>query len=176
MMRVVPAVLAMVLVASPAAAEKSRKKALMLAGVGTGVSSALVLSSFLIKAGEVPVFAPTFYAGLGSSVITPSLGQWYAGKWLTIGMAVRVAAAGMAAFAVSQRRNDPCFVDPTAICPTFTGTGFTVLSLAAIAYVGGVAYDVIDTPNAVEQHNRTHAMLVPAATDRSVGLAVVGRW
>lgn len=169
-------VLILLLAATPAAAEKSRKKALVLAGVGTGVSSALVLSSFLIKADEGTVFAPTFYAGLGSSVITPSLGQWYAGTWLTIGMAVRLAAAGMAAYAIAQRRDDPCFVDPTQNCPTLTGAGFTMLSLAAIAYIGGVAYDVIDTPKAVERHNRTHAMITPTATDRFVGIALVGRW
>ena len=66
---------------------------------------------------------------------------------------------------------------PNETCPTLTGTGFTVLSLAAIAYVGGVAYDVIDTPKAIasrqaiNQHNRTHVMLMPTATDRSAGLA-----
>ena len=167
--------LAIVLAASPASAEKSRKTALVLSGLSTGVSSALVLSSFLIKA-DGTVFAPTFYAGVGSSVITPSLGQWYAGKWLSIGMAVRVAAAGLATLAIAQRRDDPCFVDPTEICPTLSGTGFTVLSLAAIAYIGGVAYDVIDTPKAIERHNRGHAMLTPTLSPRGAGGAIVGQW
>ena len=63
----------------------------------------LVLSSFLINDPYHPVDEPVLYARC-PSVITPSLGEWYAGEWLTPGMAVRVAAVGLATFAVAHEQ------------------------------------------------------------------------
>jgi len=162
--------------ASPAHAEKKRKTAQVLAGVGVGFSSALVVSSFLINVNEGTVYRPTFYAGLGTSIVTPSLGQWYVGRPLTIGMAIRGSGALLALYGISQTQDHRCVVDPSQNCPTISDKGITILGLAAIAYVAGVAYDVVDAPHAVDRYNRRHAMIVPTATDRSAGLAFVGRW
>ena len=164
------------LVSSSASAEKSPKKAKLLAGLGVGLSSGLVLSSVLINVNEGTVYKPTFYAGVGTSIVTPSLGHWYAGKWLTVGMGVRAGAALLAVYGITRTQDQPCDVDPTENCPTLTGTGFTVLALAAIGYIGGVAYDLFDTPRSVERYNRLHVTLAPTASDRSAGLALVGRW
>jgi hypothetical protein len=169
--------------ASPAAAEKDPKTALVISGIGTGASAALVLSSVVIGADSGTVHRPTFFAGVGTSLITPSLGHWYAGEWLTIGMGIRTGAALIAVLGATQTRDDRCDVDPTKVCPTLTNAGFTMLGLAGIAYVAGVAYDVVDAPDAVERHNGTRpphnpfAMrLVPTTSTHGAGLAVLGRW
>ena len=164
--------------ATPAAAEKKRKTAIALTATGVGVSSGLVVASFFINGGDTrgEVHRPTFYAGLGTSIVTPSLGQWYAGKYLTVGMAVRAGGALLAAYGSSLKQDKRCGdgPDPDRNCPQISGNGYTVLSIAAIAYIGGMAYDVIDTPDAVAEHNRTHVMLTPTAGPHTAGLALVG--
>ncbi len=177
MRRLAVIVLLLVCIASPAHAEKKRKTAQALAGLGVGFSSALVLSSFLINVNDGTVYRPTFYAGLGTSIATPSLGQWYAGKYLTVGMAIRAGGALLAAYGISQRQDQRCILDSTKNCPKISDKGITILGLAAIAYIGGVAYDVVDTPHAVDHYNKTHAaMIVPTATDHGVGLAWLQSW
>lgn len=177
-MRRVAALLAVTLPCAVAHAEKHRGTAEALSGVGVGVSSVLVLSSFLINDPYHPVDEPVLYAGLVSSVITPSLGEWYAGEWLTPGMAVRVAAVGLATFAVAHEQHDiPC--DPTSgsppgsTCKAFTGDGVALLGIAAIAYIGGAAWDVENAGDAVDRANqRTGGFaLVPTALATPTGLA-----
>ncbi len=175
-MRTVVLALTLLVAASPAHAEKQRRTAQALAGVGVGVSAALVLSSFLVNGAGTTVYRPTFYAGLGTSVVTPSLGHFYAGQPLTIGMAIRGSGALLALYGITQTQDERCTLDSTKNCPRLSNTGVTILGLAAIAYIGGVAYDLADAAPAVDRHNRRHAMLVPTANDRGVGLAWVGRW
>jgi hypothetical protein len=164
----------LLLIASPAHAEKKKKTALALTGVGTGVSGGLVLASFLVHPQDLEVNKPLLYTGLGSSIVTPSLGHFYAGKYLTVGMGIRAAAAGLALYGVSQNQDQPCDIDPTQNCPTLTGTGFTFIALATIAYIGGVAYDVRTTPDAVESYNKLHVQLLPTVTRGGGGLALGG--
>ena len=166
----------LLLVASPAHAEKKKKTAIALAATGTGVSGALVLTSFLVHPQEGEAYKPLLYTGLGTSIVTPSFGHFYAGQYLTIGMGIRAAAVGMALYGVSQNQDQPCDIDPTQNCPTLTGRGFTVLALATIAYIGGVAYDIRTTPDSIEHYNRYHVQITPTATRGGGGLALGGRF
>lgn len=173
-MRRVVLVLVLVMWGTSARAEKQRKTAQILSGVGVGVSSALILSSFLARDTYHPVNEPLLYAGLGSSLITPSLGEWYAGDWLTVGMAVRVAAVGLATFAVAHEQHEvTCDVpSPGKTCKVFSGGGIALLGIAGIAYIGGAAYDVADAPAAVNRYNRRHGfVLAPTAFATPRGLA-----
>jgi hypothetical protein len=158
---------------APARAEKRHVTAQILSGIGVGASSALVVSSFLFRDTYHPVNEPMLYTGLVSSVITPSLGEWYAGDWLTIGMAVRVGAVGLATFAVAHEQHDAvCYSMPGQNCREFSGTGIALLGLAAIAYVGGAVYDVVDAPAAVDRYNQRHGVFVaPTALATPLGLA-----
>jgi hypothetical protein len=183
-------VLAVVMVATLATAAsagvKKRQTAQLLAGVGTGVSGALIITSFLIPPthyGEVN--EPLFYSGLASSVITPSLGHWYVGRYFTLGMAVRLAAAGLGIYAVqAQYETITC---PTAhtsadTCKQVTEAGLALLIVAGIAYVGGAAYDLRDAPDAVDRYNRDHAVFITPTAMRdasgtpALGIALGGRF
>jgi len=86
--------------AGTASAEKSVRTAYIASGVGTGVSSVLFLSAFFVGEKNGDVNMPLLYAGLGSGVITPSLGEFYVGKYLTVGMGIRVAAGLIATYGV----------------------------------------------------------------------------
>jgi hypothetical protein len=170
-------VLPFLLAASPARADKSERTATILSATGAGVSSGLVVASFLIKPEDGEVYMPTFYAGLGTSIFTPSLGQLYSEQWLTIGMGIRAAAAGLALYGLTQDQDQPCLVNPQENCPTLTGTGFTLIAIAAIAYVGGVAYDVRDSDDSARRYNKrrkTSTAFAPTAMPGGGGFALVG--
>ena len=157
--------------ATPAhATPKSRGVAQALAGVGTGVSAGLVVSSlFLNKFGDV-ANAPLLLAGLGSSIITPSLGQIYAHDYLTLGMAARAVAGAMIAYgAFEMTSSKRCLTDTGAVsmCSGITQQGLVVIGLGAIAYIGGVAYDINDASDAVDRYNRTQGVFVQP----TIGLA-----
>ena len=172
-MRRVAALLATILPCAAAHAEKHRQTAQVLSGVGVGVSSALILSSFLIRDTYHPVDEPVLFTGLATSIVTPSLGQWYAGDWITPGMAVRVGAVGLATFAVVHEQHAvTCDTSPGQTCKAFDGAGIALLGLAAIAYIGGAAWDVGDAADAVDRANsRAGFAITPTALATPTGLA-----
>ena len=176
-MRMLVATCLLVATASPARADKSERTAMLLSASGAGLSSGLVIASFLIEPQEGEVYLPTFYAGLGTSIITPSLGQLYSEQWLTIGMGIRAVAAGLALYGLSQDQDQPCIVNPQDNCPTLTGAGFSLIAIAAIAYIGGVAYDVRDSDDSARRYNKrrsTSAAFAPTALPGGGGFALVG--
>ncbi len=161
-------VIAGLLASQGAHAEKSRETAQILSGAGAGVSTAIVLSSFLVtdKANETNM--PLLYIGLGTALVTPSLGELYAGQYLTWGMGVRALAGAAAIYAVTEKTETvTCTNQPTATqkCQNMTGTGLAILGVAAIAYIGGAWYDIADAPDAVDRKTgRIHIapIVVPA--------------
>ena len=169
-------VLTVSLATTTAHAEKSKRTATILAASGTAVASVLVVSSVLVHPQSEEVYKPTLYTGLGLALVTPSLGHFYAGRYLTIGMGIRAAAAVLAGIGFSQKKDAACHDDPRSNCPIVTGGGLVLISLAAIAGIGGIAYDVQDAPDAVESYNRRHAMLTPVANPHGAGLALIGEF
>ena len=185
------AMVTMALAASPARADdgpRSRTTAQALSGVGAGVSSAAILAAFLVGDGTTyngdwtpgHVNMPLLYGGLGASLVTPSLGEYYAGQYLTWGEAVRAGAGVVALLGVAVGEQDArcdSIDDPNVTCKSITRAGVVLLSVAAIAYVGGVAYDVMDAADAVDRHNARGVIIVPIAGmtgGTSAGVAVMG--
>jgi heme A synthase len=178
-------VFAILVTASSAHAEpqqRHRKTAQIFSGVGTGVSSALILSGFLFAPVGQTFERPLMYTGLATAVITPSLGEFYAGQYLTYGMAARVLGAGLATFALTNETKTQTCDGATMSsqqCTTLLGGGLALLGVAAIAFVGGMAYDVADAPSAVDTWNQSHGfMLEPTAivtpTGTTTGVALSG--
>ena len=147
--------------ASANAGPRSRKLAQILSGTGTGVSSALIVSGFVFASDGNPVNKPLIYTGLVAATLTPSLGEWYSGQYLTIGMAVRIAGLGLATYAI-QNEQDPvnCQVVGQTGCTTMAGAGFALLGLAGIAFIGGMAYDVGDAEDSADRYNERHGFTV----------------
>jgi hypothetical protein len=163
--------------------KKSRTLAQALSGLGAGVSGALVITSMFTGGQLGQVNMPLLYVGVGVSTIAPSAGEWYAGEWLSWGMGVRaIAGATAIVIAQTQTQTQTCNTG-VGSCTTLTGAGVALLGIAGIAYLGGIAYDVIDAGDAVDRYNRAHGftldvtpMVVPTPSGTTPMLLVSGRW
>jgi len=164
--------------------EKSEQTAMILSGVGTGVSSALIFAAFLDENADQPFNKPLMYTGLATAAITPSLGQFYAGEYITIGMAARVVGAGIATYGLTHYTKTGTCDNATmsgSMCKTLDSGAYPLLGLAAIAFVGGMAYDVGDAAPAVKRWNEHHGFaitptVVPATTGPAPGLSLAGQF
>ncbi len=172
------------LLAGTAAAEKkSLRTAYIASGVGTGVSSALFLTAFFVGEKNGDVNMPLLYTGLGSGVITPSLGEFYVGKYLTVGMGLRVAAGLLATYGVlgnSQEVRCNNTVEVTT-CKNLAQNAYLFIGLAGIIFVGGAAWDIQALPDHVEEYNSRGAgfalaptLLPTSSGDSAFGLAAMG--
>jgi hypothetical protein len=180
------AMIGVMAVAIPAHAEapKSQQTAQIMSGVGTGVSSVLILAGFLDENANQPFNKPLMYTGLATAAITPSLGQIYAGDYVTIGMAARVVGAGLATYALTHYTRTTTCDDATmsgTMCKKLDSGAFPFLGLAAIAFVGGIAYDVGDAGPAVQRWNERHGFqiapaIVPGPNGPATGLSIVGQF
>jgi len=147
---------------APSVAHAERKEldtAQMASGIGTGASAALFISAFALAPDREDVHMPLLYVALGTSVITPALGHFYAGTYLTPGMAVRAGAALLATYAVlhytqTVRCNTLVFME----CTGLTGEAVIVLGVSAIAFVGGAALDFKTLRESVDEHNARFAI------------------
>src|SRR5262245_54765662 len=95
--------LCLVLACATAHAAKSRKTGQVLSSVGASVSGAVVVAGFVAAPDSKRINEPVMYTGLGMLFVTPSLGQFYAEQYLTIGMGVRALAAGFAVYTLQTQ-------------------------------------------------------------------------
>jgi hypothetical protein len=177
-------VVAVLLVSSLAHARpRSLKTAYTLSGVGAGGSALLVVGAFLLPPHSGDISYPMLWSGLGTGVLTPSLGNFYAGKYLTVGMGIRVVAGGFAAYvATSQQQEHQCSDSSTPkVCKEITNTGMTLLGVAAIVFIGGAAYDFKTLPDDIDAYNAKHAfkwapMVTPAPSGPGALLGIGGEF
>ncbi len=169
--------------AGAASAEKKLRTAYVASGVGTGVSSALFVSAFFVGEKNGDVNMPLLYAGLGSGVITPSLGEFYVGKYLTVGMGIRVAAGLLATYGVVAHDQEVRCSNTVEFqtCRNLGQNAYLLVGLAGIMFVGGAAWDIQALPDHVEEYNTrgsTFALsptLLPTGSgDSAFGLAAMG--
>lgn len=180
-MRAVVAILVLALAAPAAHAERKKLvTAQAISGVGTGVSGALFLSAFLLsKSRDGDVSLPLVFTGLGSLVITPSLGHVYAGRYLTPGLGVRAAAGLFATWGVLHfSQTERCDTFTYKECTGLKREAIIVLGVSAIAFVGGAAYDFKTLPDSVERYNLrfslTPTILPTTAGPPGAGLVLSG--
>jgi hypothetical protein len=166
-----------------AAAEKSLRTARVLSGVGTGASSVLFVTAFFVGEKNGDVNMPLLYAGLGSGVVTPSLGEFYVGKYLTVGMGLRVAAGLIATYGVLNYDQEVRCNNTVEFqtCRNLGQNAYLLVGLAGIIFVGGAAWDIQSLPDHVEEYNKrgTSFALAPtllptASGDSAFGLSAMG--
>ncbi len=88
-------------------------------------------------------------SGLAAGIVTPAVGHFYGGKYLTYGMAAR--AAGLALMVEGWQRFHFVFCDDS--CGSQTSARVMLLGGLA-SYLGGTIYDVATTSRSVREHNR----------------------
>lgn len=151
-----------------------------ISGIGTGVSAALIVGAFGLPQHSGDIWMPMLWTGLATGVVTPSGGNWYAGKWLTVGMGIRVAAGGFAAYAASHYRQDHrCETGNATTCKEISNTGITLIGIAGLAFVGGAAYDFKTLQDDVDEYNAKHRfnwapVLTPSPTGNGALLGIGG--
>jgi hypothetical protein len=174
-MRCALAAATLVVLCATAHAEKDRKTAVVLSAASAGVSGAVVIAGFVTAPNAERINPPVMYTGLGLLFVTPSLGEFYAGEYITLGMGVRALATGLAVYTLdSQTKLATCDNAPNSSapkCEVFTEHAYPLLGVAAIAFVGGVWYDVLDASDAVDRYNRARGLSVTPAVATPSGLA-----
>lgn len=158
------------------AGPRNRQTARVMSGTAAGVSGAVALAGFVATPEGDPFNRPVLYTGLGLLFVAPSAGEFYSGQYLTWGMGVRAVATGLAVWTLqTQTQGVRCEEigaphEPT--CSTFTETAYPLLGVAAIAFVGGVWYDVLDAGDAADRFNANHGYtVVPAPLRGPNGMA-----
>ena len=172
------AVLFVLLACATAHADKSRETAKYLSGGASAVSGAVLLFGFL-DAPKGEVFdTPVLYTGLGLAAVTPSLGEYYAGEWFTPGLAIRVASAGLAVYAIQNEqelvRCDTASSASQPMCKELKGAGIAMIGVAAIGFVGGMWYDALDAGDAVDRWRSRHGIVVAPTIGPTTGVSIAG--
>ena len=169
--------LALLLVSTAAyAGPRNRQTAKVMSGTGAAVAGAVTLAGFVTVPEGEAFNRPVLYTGVGMLFVTPSLGEFYSGQYLTWGMGVRALATGLAVWTLqTQTVAVRCEVigapqEPT--CTSFNEKGYPLLGIAGIAFVGGVWYDVLDASDSADRFNARHGYsIVPAPLRGPNGMA-----
>lgn len=98
-----------------------------------------------------------FSGALLASTLTPSLGHWYAGEFLTTGMALRGVGGLLVIAGVAQALS--CFEG----CSDGAGAAGGLILAGAGSYVGGTIYDVATAGAAARRYNRSHGAQMAVA-------------
>jgi hypothetical protein len=104
-------------------------------------------------------------SGLLVGLVTPSLGQFYAGHYLTYGMAAR--AAGAALLVGFAETYQPCI----GLGTCHEGTGW-MAPIGLLAYLGGTIYDLGTAPAEARRWNQRHLSMSPTALPSTSGPAM----
>jgi hypothetical protein len=112
-------------------------------------------------------------AGLLSSLLTPSLGEWYAGKLVTPGMGIRAASA--VATIVGAAESLKC-LDAESDCHTDASAPY-LLGAGLLGYATGTIYDIATAPSEARRYNERHGLrltLAPTPLRTPSGQATMG--
>jgi hypothetical protein len=140
--------------------------ALSLAGMA--VSAAVIYRGF----DDHPTNTTLTALGWTGMFVAPSLGQWYEGKLLSRGMAIRAVgslATAIGMYYLAARGETNSGINSEAL---------PVIGAGLLLYTAGALDDLISAPLRVRKHNRRieGLGLAPAVTDRSLGFALGGRF
>lgn len=156
-------------------AEKDEQTATLLSAVGAGVSGAVIVAGFVTAPNAERINEPVMYTGIGMLFLTPSLGELYAAQPLTWGMGIRLLASGLAVYTLQTQTTFTTCDDATSSqapkCEVFNSNAYPMLGIAAIGFIGGVWYDVLDAGDAVERYNKKHNLSIAPAVPTSSGAA-----
>lgn len=152
---------------------KSPEVGLALSAGGTAASLGLLVGGLAISAG------PAGNRGLGiatvgflGTLVTPSFGEWYAGKYLTAGLGLRLLGTAVATIGVSTLKI--CFDDCGGEHTDNSDAGAEIV-LGLATYAAGIIWDVASAPSTVRESNaRRHTVITPSIVTSPSGGAAYG--
>lgn len=115
--------------------------------------------------------APLGISGLIGTIVAPSWGHWYQGRFVTPTVALRTLSglATLVTLGLAVVCGDHC--DGSGLAGiVFVGGGLT--------YIGATTYEIIDAPRKARKHNqRIEALgIAPVVTQGAAGLSLGGRF
>ena len=152
----------------PSGSRLSEGTALVLSLGGTAVSWGL-----LFGGAELP--------GLVGAVLAPSFGNWYAGRYLTRGLGLRVGGMAMfvAGAVVALGGSGGYGHDNTSSDDSDESAGVAILIGGLALFAIGTVDDIISAPANARKTNRERGYtlgLAPVVTQHSAGFALGGRF
>jgi hypothetical protein len=116
-------------------------------------------------------------AGAVSTVITPSLGDWYAGEYFTTGVKLRAAGLGIGLVGLgyyygSEKSCSPSLFGSAACeggTPPDARGASMVWVVGGALYLSGIVYDVVHAPTAADRANE-HFQVMPAVIPTQHGV------
>ena len=162
-------------------APKDESTAVAMSTLGVLASGGLIAAAFAVPRGHGDLQGALATAGVTSTLVTPSLGHWYAGSYLTTGLTLRLAGIAFGAAGVSQL--GICF-DDSGCHANNEGAG-TLLAIGGATYITGILWDLATARSAARRYNREHAPAVRTAIAptlaregrvTSYGLALAGQF
>jgi hypothetical protein len=156
---------------------KDPDTARLASGVGAAVAGGVTLAGFMTAPSGKPFNKPLLYTGIGALAIAPSAGEFYSGQYLTIGLGIRAAGAALAYYTLQTQTQVVTCDDASSSdqkCTGFTENVAPMLGIAAIIFVGGVWYDVLDAADSAKRYNKKHALLATPTAMQAPQGAVPG--
>lgn len=167
-MRCLPLVVLLALLGTAEAGPKNRDTARILSGTAAAGAGVVTLAGFLTTPQGEPFNRPVLYTGIGMLMVAPSAGEFYAGQYLTLGMGIRAGATALALYTLSSQTRAVVCDEPGATrdmtCQQFTENAYPLLGVSAIAFIGGVWYDVLDAADSADRYNQKHGFTVAPTT------------
>ena len=148
----------------PLRRQKDRGTA-VLASLGGSIAPILIVAAVAEESDET-----TLWLFGASAVLLPSAGHWYAGKFLTTGMGIRVVSGAVTLLSIAALvQHDDGGGDMFA----------TTASLGMLGLLVGATWDLATAPSAVDDWNKKHATAIAPAPMRlgtGYGVGLVGRF
>jgi hypothetical protein len=145
------------------AGPKDPETARLASGITSAAAGAVALGGFVFAPDSKPFNKPLLYTGVGMLFIGPSAGELYSEQYLTWGMGIRAAAAGLAVWTLQNETKVITCDDASTSdqkCEGFTDNAGPILGVAAIMFIGGVWYDVLDAKDSAERYNKKRGFSV----------------
>jgi len=145
--------------------------ALALSAGGAAASIGLFAAGLSIAGGPAGNSGYTIATiGLASTLITPSFGEWYAGKYWTAGMGLRLAGTAVTIAGLSQLQI--CFDECS---PHDNSAAAALLGLGLVSYAAGMVWDIAAAPSTARESNARHrAVITPSVLTTPSGAAAYG--
>jgi hypothetical protein len=131
---------------------------------------------------------------LASTLLTPSLGEWYAGQGITVGLGLRVGGVLVAGLGVVMVGGGLVFGNncEPGECGTTSdtnshssgallGAGLLFAFGGTVTYLAGIVYDIVDAPSAADRYNNKHNLylaptVLPTASGNVPAMSLSGRF
>jgi hypothetical protein len=135
--------------------------------LGATVVSNVVLVAGMSNAGSGNLVE----LGLVGDLVAPSAGEWYSGQFLTIGLGLRVAGAGLAVAGFYMDGGFRWYVGtPNGYEPPNSKAAEAMMITGGFMVAAGTIWDIVDAPTSADRYN-SRVLVTPIMLPTPSGVA-----